>query len=276
MTANRLETVEQAKANPEYRTALTELLYQLADDDLVLSFRGSEWLGLAPHVEEDVAFSSITQDTMGHAAAFYGLLEGLGEGKADDLAHLREANRLRNAILVERPNGTGHYLNNPRYDWGYTVVRQYVYEIFKQERLESLTRSSFAPLAQLARKMRPEQRYHLLHWQTWFSQLANSTEEARQRIMAGVERVWTDAGGLFDLGPYGQAIVNFGLIEDGALLAERWTEKVKRAFEANSVPWPGNPQQGQLNGRAGQHTDDLKSALAELAEVYRLAPAANW
>lgn len=276
MTVNVMETVEQAKNHQEYRAALVELLYQLADDDLVLSHRGSEWLGLAPHVEEDVAFSSITQDTMGHAAAFYELLEALGEGKADDLAHLRQADQFRNAILLERPNGTGHYLNQPRYDWGYTVVRLYMYELFKQVRLESLTRSSFIPLAQLARKMMPEQRFHLLHWQTWFTQLLNSTEEAKKRILTGIEKTWADLGDLFDLGPKGSQAVNFGLIEGESVLFERWEAKAKQALEANRISWPGNLEKGELNGRAGQHTEDLVAALAELSEVYRLDPAINW
>ena len=66
------------------------------------SFRGSEWLGLAPHIEEDVASSSISQDNMGHAAMFYQLLEELEVGTADDLAHLRPSSERRNSILTER------------------------------------------------------------------------------------------------------------------------------------------------------------------------------
>lgn len=66
--------------NADYKEALLSLLYQLADDDFILAYRGSEWLGLAPHIEEDVAFSSINQDTMGHATMFYHLLEELGKG----------------------------------------------------------------------------------------------------------------------------------------------------------------------------------------------------
>ncbi len=34
--------------------SLRELLYQLADDNFIHAFRGSEWLGLVPHIEEDV------------------------------------------------------------------------------------------------------------------------------------------------------------------------------------------------------------------------------
>ena len=73
----------------------------------------SEWFGLAPHIEEDVASSSISQDSMGHAAMFYKLLEELGEGNADALAHARPAQERKNCILVERVNGPGNYMENP-------------------------------------------------------------------------------------------------------------------------------------------------------------------
>ena len=45
-----------------------ELLLELADDELILGWRNSEWTGIAPFLEEDVAFSSIAQKT-GHARA---------------------------------------------------------------------------------------------------------------------------------------------------------------------------------------------------------------
>ena len=55
---------EEAKQDQLYLEALTELLFQLADDDLLIAQRGAEWLGLGPHIEEDVAFASITQDCL--------------------------------------------------------------------------------------------------------------------------------------------------------------------------------------------------------------------
>src|SRR5699024_11309518 len=73
----RIESPEQAKENPAYYQALTDLLYQLADDDLLISFRGAEWLGLAPHIEADLAYSSITQNTMGNASMYYHLIVNL-------------------------------------------------------------------------------------------------------------------------------------------------------------------------------------------------------
>ncbi|MFC4769730.1 1,2-phenylacetyl-CoA epoxidase subunit PaaC [Effusibacillus consociatus] len=272
----RIESAEQAMQNPEYLTALKELLFQVADDDFILAHRGSEWLGLAPHIEEDVAFSSMSQDMMGHAVMFYEMLEALGAGKADDLAQLRKPEDFRNAVLVERMNGTGDYIEEPHYDWAYAIARCYFYGLFKEVRSESLANSSYLPLAQVSRKTMTEHRYHMIHWQVWMSQLANSTEEARNRLANALGKVWDDIGGLFILGPLAASIVKHGLIEGEELLTQRWLEKAKKAFDTFGLTWIGKPKTPELNGRAGQHTQELADAIDTLSEVYRLDPAANW
>src|SRR5919197_829157 len=67
--------------------ARSTLLYALADDELILGHRHSEWTGWAPHIEEDVAFSSIAQDEMAHARLLYELASSLsGADDADVLA----------------------------------------------------------------------------------------------------------------------------------------------------------------------------------------------
>ncbi|RSL29444.1 phenylacetate-CoA oxygenase subunit PaaI, partial [Salibacterium salarium] len=153
-------TPEEAGKDPGYSDTLKELLYQLADDDFIVSFRGSEWLGLAPHIEEDVSFSSITQNTMGHAVMFYQLLEELGEKDTDVLAHERKAEERRNAVYLEKKNGEGTYLEEPHYDWALTVIRHFLYETWKKIRLEAITKSSYEPLALTAQKVLMEQTYH--------------------------------------------------------------------------------------------------------------------
>ncbi|QQE74367.1 phenylacetate-CoA oxygenase subunit PaaC [Brevibacillus composti] len=272
----RVETVEQAKQNREYAQALTDLLFQLADDDFILAYRGSEWLGLAPHIEEDVAFSSMSQDMMGHAVMFYEMLEELGVGKADDLAQLREAKDFRNAILVERKNGTGEYNDNPHYDWAYAIVRSYVYGLHKLVRLEALQNSSYVPLTLVSRKMLTEHRYHLMHWHVWLKQLANSTDIARQKVEAAAQKVWADAGELSDLGPNAKNIARFGLIAGEELLRQKWVAKTKDVFKSAGLEWPGEPGRPEKRGRAGEHTADLTVALGTLSEVYRMDPAASW
>ena len=271
-----VKTAAEARQNQDYLQALSELLFQLADDDFILAYRGSEWLGLAPHIEEDVAFSSMSQDIMGHAVMYYEMLEELGLGKADDLAQLRPAHAFRNAILVERKNGSGDYNEEPHYDWAYAIARNYVYGMFKKVRLEALLSSSFAPLAQVSRKMLTEHRYHMMHWQVWMKQLANSTAEARNRLEAAVAKVWGDAGELSNLGPNAEAIVRFGLIAEEAQIRAEWLKETKDSFALAGVNWPGEPSAPVQQGRAGEHTADLEQALAALSEVYRIDPAASW
>ncbi|EKN63523.1 phenylacetate-CoA oxygenase subunit PaaC [Schinkia azotoformans] len=263
--------------NVEYKKVLVDLLYQLADDDFLHSFRGSEWLGLVPHIEEDVAYSSIAQNTMGHAAIYYELLEEIGEGKSDDLAHGRSDAVRKNAILLEEVNGPGGWLyEEPKYDWAFTVVRNYFYEVMKKHKIESLKTSSYEPLAQVAIKVQSETIYHLMHWRTWFYQLVSAEGEARDRMKAAIEKAWRDVGGLLSLGPNREAMVNTGLIDGEEVLKERFVAVVKDAFEHLNLEYPGEPGMERGDGRTGVHTADLKEAINTLAEVYNLNPAVSW
>jgi ring-1,2-phenylacetyl-CoA epoxidase subunit PaaC len=260
----------------EFKEAAINLLFQLADDDFLFSYRGSEWLGLAPHIEEDIASSSITQDSMGHASMYYQLLENLGLGNADQLAHLRPAAERKNSILVERPNGEGYYMEVPTYDWAYAVVRNYLYTSAKKVKIDSLKSSSYQPLAEAVVKVNTELYYHLLHWKTWFVQLLSSTEEAKQRMQAAIEKVTSDLADLFSLGKNADKIVEFGLIESESVLIDRWKGQLEPVFQAVGLTVPEIPSVLPLNGRNGEHTKELQDAIDTLSEVLRLDTAASW
>jgi ring-1,2-phenylacetyl-CoA epoxidase subunit PaaC len=255
--------------------ALHELLFQLADDDFILAYRGSEWLGLAPHIEEDVAFSSISQDTMGHAAIFYQLLENLKVGDANDLAHSRATAERRNAILLEKVNGPGHYLVEPRYDWAFTVVRNYFYVMAKKVKMDSLKNSSYKPLAEAAVRVNLELYYHILHWKTWFSQLLKAGGEARTRMEAAIGLVAGDMEDVFQLGQLEKEMVESGLIVSSKELQENWFRLLKPVLEDVQVTLPPLAMKSG-KGRNGEHTADLDEALATLKEVYQLDPTATW
>lgn len=263
--------------NPEYKEALVDLLYQLADDDLLVSYRGSEWLGLVPHIEEDVAYSSITQNIMGHAAMYYQLLEEIGVGKVDDLAQLRPAKERKNAIILELANGTGHWLyNEPRYDWAFTVVRNFFYETIKKIKIDSLKNSTYTPLAQMAIKIDTEALYHLMHWRTWFQQLITAGGEAETRMKAAVEKVWKEIGGVLSLGPNKEKIASQNLIESEKILKERFLVEIKGQLAKLGLELPGEPGMESGDGRAGVHTTDLENAILTLSEVYSINPAVPW
>ncbi|WP_017727870.1 1,2-phenylacetyl-CoA epoxidase subunit PaaC [Halalkalibacterium ligniniphilum] len=272
-----VKSAEELQQLPEYKEVLLDLLLQLGDDDFILSFRGSEWLGLCPHIEEDVAYSSITQNTMGHATMYYKLIEEIGEGSADELAHARTEGQRKNAIILEEANGEGSYLDEPKYDWAFAVVRNYLYEVAKKIRLDSLKQSSYVPLANVARSVSREQYYHIKHWEIWFKQLLTSTPEARGKMETQIERIWKDFGGVLSLGPNADKMKDLQLIAGEKELSEKWLAMIESAFEEVGLQLPtSNPGLEAGNGREGTHTEHLTTALATLSEVYNMDRAAAW
>ncbi|HEX9635124.1 MAG TPA: Phenylacetic acid catabolic protein, partial [Candidatus Limnocylindria bacterium] len=114
--------------DPTIRQALAELLLALADDEFVLGFWDSEWTGIAPILEEDVAMSSVSQDEIGHAKALYELLAGLTGDDADRIAFGRPPEGYRHAALM----------NHARTDWAFSIARRFLYEHADAVRLESI------------------------------------------------------------------------------------------------------------------------------------------
>jgi ring-1,2-phenylacetyl-CoA epoxidase subunit PaaC len=142
-------------------SARAQLLLEIADDELILGWRDSEWTGIAPFLEEDVAFSSIAQNEIGHARALYELAARDLGTTADELAFDRRPEEYRCAQLVE--------LRLP--GWEHTIARHYLYEEADAARLERLKQSDDAELAGLAAKIDREELYHRMHAQMWFDRL---------------------------------------------------------------------------------------------------------
>lgn len=269
----RMESPDAAKKNPEYYQALTELLYQLADDDLLISFRGSEWLGLAPHIEADLAYSSITQNTMGHAFMYYQLLEDLGEGDKDFLAHVRPASERYNAVYLEQRNGDGEYWEEPYYDWALTVVRNYFYEAFKKAKLKAIAESTYEPLAYVAQKVLMEQTYHMAHWKMWVTQLQDSTDEAKRRIQERVDEAWAMFGDVLSLGDHAKQMEKFGLVASEEMIKDSWMGQMEATLKGVPEESLGSTAG---HGRKKEHTADLDHAIETMAEVYNTDREAVW
>jgi ring-1,2-phenylacetyl-CoA epoxidase subunit PaaC len=156
-------------------------LLELADDELILGWRNSEWTGIAPLLEEDVAFSSIAQNEIGHARALYELAARDLGTTADELAFDRAPGDYRCSRLVELrlvPN------------WAATIARQVLYEEADEERLAALKATADPELAGLAAKIDREEAYHRMHAQMWCERLAaderfrTALEELRPQLEA--------------------------------------------------------------------------------------------
>jgi ring-1,2-phenylacetyl-CoA epoxidase subunit PaaC len=168
-------------------SARARLLIELADDELILGWRDSEWTGIAPFLEEDVAFSSIAQNEIGHARALYELAAGDLGTDADALAFDRRPDEYRCAPLVQLR----------RLEWARTIARHWLYETADALRLEALKAGDDAEVAGLAAKMDREEVYHRLHAEMWLDRLL-ATDEGRVRLEEAARELWPYALGLLD------------------------------------------------------------------------------
>jgi ring-1,2-phenylacetyl-CoA epoxidase subunit PaaC len=165
-------------------SARSDLLLTLADDELILGWRDSEWTGIAPTLEEDVAFSSIAQNEIGHARALYELAaEELGTD-ADTLAFDRSPAEYRCAPLVEL-----RLID----DWAHTIARRYLYEEADRVRIEALKQAEDPEVAGLAAKIDREEVYHRMHAELWASRLRDEP-----RFAAAVQELWPYALGVLE------------------------------------------------------------------------------
>ncbi len=246
--------------------ALAELLLAMADDEFVLGFWDSEWTGIAPILEEDVAMSSVSQDEIGHAKALYELLATLTGADADEIAFGRPADGYRHAALM----------NHARTDWAFTIARRFLYENADAVRLDSLASSSYQPLADLAVKMRREETYHLLHFDLWLRRLAQGGEESHARLAGAIEQLWPDAQAVFSpLVGEARLVAAQILPEPLEALRTRWLERVRPLLEAAHLSIPAEPDGPGTDGRT-RRTDDFAWLHGEFTMVAGSEENATW
>ncbi len=251
---------------PETRDALAELVLAIADDEFVIGFWDSEWTGIAPMLEEDVAMSSTSQDEIGHARAWYELVAQLTDDDADRIAFGREPEAYRHAPLM----------NHPRTDWAFTVARRFLYEHADAVRLEALSRSSFTPVAELAAKMRREETYHLLHFDVWLRRLAEGGGDARGRLEAALERLAPEAAAVFAPLEGERQLTEAGILaEPMGTLRRRWLERIGPILEELRLPVPDAGAQPDADARK-HRTDDFAWLHGQFTMVARSEVAATW
>jgi ring-1,2-phenylacetyl-CoA epoxidase subunit PaaC len=248
------------------RDALAELLLTLADDEFVLGYWDSEWTGIAPLLEEDVAMSSVSQDEIGHAKAWYELLASVTHDDADRIAYGRTPEEYRHAALM----------NHARTDWAFTIARRFLYEHADTVRLESLARSSNVRVAELAAKMRREETYHLMHFDVWLKRLADAGGEARERLVSALDGLWPDAAAVFTPLRAEGVLVDAGILpEPMETLRGRWLERILPTLRELGLPTDTADATPAVDGRT-RRTDEFRWLHGELTMVARSEEAATW
>jgi ring-1,2-phenylacetyl-CoA epoxidase subunit PaaC len=282
------------------------LVLALGDDELVIGHRHSQWTGVAPHLEEDLALSSIAQDEIGHAVLWYSIAAGVAGTDPDTLGLGRPAGAYRHAILLERENR----------DWAYSLARHYLYDTADDVRLRALAASDWGEVAEATGALLREERYHLMHARAWLTRLADGPIDARQRLADGLAEALRDALGLFEPLPGEPELVASGVLPAGHdELLQRWLDGIsadlervglERVLESGTSPPSGElvaTASGEMagaaalvhphvvhsggvwapvgefsgrGGRYGRHGEDWLPLWEEMTATYREHPGARW
>ncbi len=292
------------------------LLLALADDELIMGHRMSEWTGWVPYIEEDLALSSLAQDEMAHARTLYEIASAMTEQTVDALALGREPTEYRHAVLCERPNR----------DYAYTLARHWLYDTADAVRLDALRDSSWKELAAALAVIQVEERYHLDHARTWFARIAGGPVEARSRLTAALQDAIGEAMSLFEPMPgedqmladgtmprSNEAMLGTWLEQAGAELESVGLERVMEAgteepvgemvptssgaiessdgtgassADGHTLRVPGlERRDGRwahvgdfegAGGRMGRHSPDFLPLWQEMTALYRDHPGATW
>lgn len=247
--------------------ALKELLYKMADDQLILGHRNSEWTGFGPLLEEDIAFSSMAQDKIGQSWQLFKLLHELGESEPDTVAFMRNATQFHNSQFVELPNG----------EYDFSLIRHFLFDTAELLRFEALANSSYTPLANLAKKIKGEIKYHNMHAKVWVKQLGSATEESIARLQTSLNEALPYALGIFELSKFEEDLIADNVFIGETALVQEWKIKIEEILSQTSLRLPNwdevNPV---LGGRNGEHSEHLQPLLDEMSEVFKTDPTAEW
>lgn len=242
--------------------ATREVLLALADDELFMGHRHSEWLGVAPFLEEDLAHASIAQDELGHARALYELLFDA----VDPAVFARRPHEYRCSWLVELPCR----------DWEDTLARHFFYDLAEQVRWRSVLGSTIEGARDVAAKALREEEYHVGHAVPLVGRLLAGTEESHTRTLGALQRLYPLARSLFEPTSGEEAAVAASGLVPSARLEEQWVAILRSHLEPAAIDlgWD-RPAEG-LGGRSGSRSEHFRELHADMAAVYAIDPAAAW
>jgi ring-1,2-phenylacetyl-CoA epoxidase subunit PaaC len=247
--------------------AFFQYLLRLADDRLVLGHRLSEWCGHAPILEEDIALANIALDLVGQSNLLLqkaAAVEHAGRD-ADALAFVRDAREYRNALIVELPRG----------DFGFTIVRQFLFSTYALHQWEALSSAADSDLAGIAAKAVKETRYHVRHSAEWVVRLGDGTDESHARAQDALDELWRYTGELFIGDDVETSLSQQKLAAEPTSLVGAWRRDVEDVLARATLRVPGDLYM-QRGGRTGLHTEHLGIMLAEMQVLPRSHPGAKW
>jgi ring-1,2-phenylacetyl-CoA epoxidase subunit PaaC len=250
----------------QFHAPMIQVLLCVADDKLFLGHRNSDWTGIAPILEADIAFSSLAQDDIAHASAFYELMSSITGQDPDQIAFSRQENEYRCADIVTKSD---------QFNWASAIARQFYCNVYDYLRLQRLSNATWTPLAYLSKRICAEQAIHLDHVTSWIEHLGNGTDDSKTRIQLALDE-YSPFASMLSESPEGiETLFEGGILIDEGCLFTAWKEQVKRIANKAGLTVSVEPCSG-VGGRNGKHDEDFTRSLSELQEVFLTDPAAAW
>lgn len=249
------------------KEALLDYVLRLADNNLILGQRLSEWCGHAPELEIDIALSNIALDLIGQSRNLYTYaaeLEGQGRSE-DDLAYLRDSESFRNVLLVEQPND----------DFAYCVVRQFFFDVYNYLFYTELKNSKDYRLAEIAEKSLKEIKYHIRFSSEWMIRLGDGTSISNAKMQEAVDELWDYVGELTLTNVVDKIMLAEGIGVDLDKIRPMYYQKLAEILEEATLAQP-KYEPFQKGGKEGIHSEYLGHILAELQWMQRAYPNAEW
>ncbi len=259
-----------AAVAPEPIPAAADLfvaLTRLGDNTLILGHRISEWCGLAPILEEDIALANMALDLIGQTQLWLGLagqVEGAGRD-ADALAFLRDGWHFRNLLLVERPNG----------DFGQTLMRQFLFDAWHQPMLKALEGSSDPRIAEIAAKAVKEVAYHVERSADLVIRLGDGTEESHTRMQRALDRLWPYVGEMFVGDDTDARLAAEGIVPAPESLRPAWEATLAEVMAEATLILPTTTF-AHKGGKQGRHSEHMGHILTSMQWLQRAYPGAKW
>lgn len=239
-----------------------------ADDKLMLGHVQSDWTGLGPILEEDIASSAMAQDDLSHALTLYQYLGDRYDLDPDVIAFERSAENYFCCDLVTQSD---------EFDWAGSVVKRWLMATYMLIVIADLSKADDdSDLGPRCDRILPEQELQVLHLQRWIIRLSNAGDEARERMQLALDRIAPLAGMVVEMPGHGPSPQESCLIRREEIFRE-WTAGLHETIKQAGLNATFSlPEQTQLGGRRSRHADHFKEQLVEMTEVRRVDPGASW
>ena len=243
------------------------LVLALADDKLLLGHIQSDWTGLGPILEEDIASSSMAQDDLSHALVFYEYLGARFNIDADVIAYEREPAGYRCCDLVSIPD---------EFDWATAFVRRWLFAHYAAPVMDRIALFDDSDLAERSRRLRAEETLHVVYLNDWMQRLGSGPLESRERIQTALDLLAPHAGMLFEL-PGMDLDPDASICSGREELFNEWLASINGVLSSTDLNTNLTlPEKEKRGGRNGVHADHFITQWTEMNEVRSTDPGAAW